>query len=1353
MFTRIWVQFLILVIAASPVWAAQLPSLDIGSASVDILAGTVTIPVTLTNISGVSVASVGSTVSFDTNILASPVITVGPAATAASKTASGSLDPNDPKQYTILVAAMNNTSISNGIVAYITFKILATGTVTLINSGVNGSDVNGDETPMTGSSGSITISKATPVITWANPADITYGTALSSTQLNATSGGVAGTFTYTPISGTTLTAGAGQTLSVSFAPTDSVNYTSPITKTVSITVTAASQTISFGTAPSLTYGGVTGSVSATGGASGNTVTFSSLSTDVCTISGSAVTPLKAGTCTIAANQAGNSNFSAANQATQTITISKATPVITWANPADITYGTALSSTQLNASSGGVDGTFTYTSISGTTLTAGAGQTLSVSFAPTDSVNYTSPITKSVSITVTAASQAIGFGTAPSLTYGGVTGNVSATGGASGNTVTFSSLSTDVCTISGSAVTPLKTGICTIAANQVGNSNYSAASQATQAITISKGTPVITWANPADITYGTALSSTQLNATSGGVAGTFTYTPISGTTLTAGAGQTLSVSFAPSDTVNYFTTPITKTVSITVTAASQTISFGTAPSLTYRGVTGSVSATGGASGNTVTFSSLSTDVCTISGSEVTPLKAGICTIAANKAGNSNYSAANQATQTITISKATPVITWANPADITYGTALSSTQLNATSGGVDGTYSYSPVSSTTLTAGAGQTLSVSFTPSDTVNYTTPTTKSVSITVNPASQAISFGTAPSLTYGGGAGSVSATGGASGNTVTFSSLSTDVCTISGSEVTPLKAGTCTIAANQAGNSNYSAANQATQTITISKATPVITWANPAEITYGTALSSTQLNATSGGVAGTFTYTPISGTILTAGAGQTLSVSFAPSDTVNYFTTPITKTVSITVTAASQTISFGTAPKLTYGGGTGSASATGGASGNTVTFSSLSTDVCTISGSEVTPLKAGICTITANQVGNSNYSAANQATQTITISKATPVITWANPADITYGTALSSTQLNASSNSVAGTFTYTPPIGTVLSAGSNQQLSVTFTTSDSANYNTPGATTTTINVSAKALTITANNSSRSYGVANPTTPGFTAPALVGSDTIGSVSYTYAATATATAAVGSSHSITPNSAQFTSGTASNYNITYTAGALTIAGGASQSITFSPLTTATYGDPAITLSATSTSGLPVTFTLVSGPATLSGSTLTITGPGTITVWATQGGDSTYAAASYVQKTITVVNASYTVTGSTSGNGNIQCVTPVISGNTTSCTLTPDTGYRISAVSGCETGSLIGTTYTTGTITASCTVTASFAVQKAGDCDANGTVTIAEVQSAINMFLGLKTVEACVDIDNGNSVSIAEVQKVINSFLGL
>jgi hypothetical protein len=56
-------------------------------------------------------------------------------------------------------------------------------------------------------------------------------------------------------------------------------------------------------------------------------------------------------------------------------------------------------------------------------------------------------------------------------------------------------------------------------------------------------------------------------------------------------------------------------------------------------------------------------------------------------------------------------------------------------------------------------------------------------------------------------------------------------------------------------------------------------------------------------------------------------------------------------------------------------------------------------------------------------------------------------------------------------------------------------------------------------------------------------------------------------------------------------------------------------------------------------------------------------------------------------------------------------------------------------------------------KPGDCDGNGTVTITEVQGAINMFLGLKSAEICVDIDKQNGVSISEVQKVINSFLGL
>jgi uncharacterized protein (TIGR02145 family) len=83
-------------------------------------------------------------------------------------------------------------------------------------------------------------SKTDPVITWANPADITYGTLLSATQLNATAD-VPGTFVYTPAIGTKLNAGANQDLRVDFTPTDAVNYNSA-SKTVKITVAAATVT-------------------------------------------------------------------------------------------------------------------------------------------------------------------------------------------------------------------------------------------------------------------------------------------------------------------------------------------------------------------------------------------------------------------------------------------------------------------------------------------------------------------------------------------------------------------------------------------------------------------------------------------------------------------------------------------------------------------------------------------------------------------------------------------------------------------------------------------------------------------------------------------------------------------------------------------------------------------------------------------------------------------------------------------------------------------------------------------------------------------------------------------------------
>jgi hypothetical protein len=89
----------------------------------------------------------------------------------------------------------------------------------------------------------------------------------------------------------------------------------------------------------------------------------------------------------------------------------------------------------------------------------------------------------------------------------------------------------------------------------------------------------------------------------------------------------------------------------------------------------------------------------------------------------------------------------------------------------------------------------------------------------------------------------------------------------------------------------------------------------------------------------------------------------------------------------------------------------------------------------------------------------------------------------------------------------------------------------------------------------------------------------------------------------------------------------------QTITFSaPPSPVTYGRPPITLSASSSSHLPVTFSLVSGPGQLSGpgnATLTITGAGTIVVRATQPGDAIFGPAPNVQRSILVNNPPSTV----------------------------------------------------------------------------------------------------------------------------
>ena len=98
---------------------------------------------------------------------------------------------------------------------------------------------------------------------------------------------------------------------------------------------------------------------------------------------------------------------------------------------------------------------------------------------------------------------------------------------------------------------------------------------------------------------------------------------------------------------------------------------------------------------------------------------------------------------------------------------------------------------------------------------------------------------------------------------------------------------------------------IALQSSSPIISWATPAPITYGTPLSSAQLNATAS-VPGTFVYTPGAGTILGVGS-QTLSVTFTPTDTTDY--TTATATVQLTVNQATPAALTTPTPGSTFAG------------------------------------------------------------------------------------------------------------------------------------------------------------------------------------------------------------------------------------------------------------------------------------------------------------------------------------------------------------------------------------------------------------------------------------------------------------
>jgi hypothetical protein len=499
----------------------------------------------------------------------------------------------------------------------------------------------------------------------------------------------------------------------------------------------------------------------------------------------------------------------------------------------------------------------------------------------------------------------------------------------------------------------------------------------------------------------------------------------------------------------------------ITKAAQTINFAAPADKTFGDAPFNVSATGGGSGNPVTFAAVGN--CTsgaANGSTITITSAGSCTVTASQAGNSNFNAASDVARSFTINKAGQTITFGTLSDKTFGDADFSVSATVPSNlvvsfGATGNCSVS--GNTVHLTGAGScTVTTSQAGND--NYNAATDVPRSFNINKQNQTINFGTLSDKTFGDASFTVSATGGASGNAVTFGSQTPTVCSVSGSTLTILAAGTCTVRASQAGDANYDAAPDidrsfdvakagTTTTITVSDATFDGNPHGASAAATGPGGLSQSLSVTYVGRNGT-TYGPLTTSPTNAG-DYTASASFAGDADHN----SSSGSADFRITKAGQAITFATLVDKTFGDAPFNVSATGGGSGNPVTFTA--TGNCTsggTNGATITITGAGSCTVTASQAGDSNFAAASDVPRTFQIAKAattTGLASSVNPSDLGQ-----SVTFTATVTSTAGT-----PIGTVTFKDGA-------TTLGTGGLNASGAAT----LSTSALTASAHNVTAEYG-------------------------------------------------------------------------------------------------------------------------------------------------------------------------------------------------------------------------------------------------------------------------------------------
>ncbi len=313
-----------------------------------------------------------------------------------------------------------------------------------------------------------------------------------------------------------------------------------------------------------------------------------------------------------------------------------------------------------------------------------------------------------------------------------------------------------------SATPVAAGSYTVLASFAGSADYASTSQLAN-FAIAQVTPTVTVADSGGTYNGEAFAAASsvkgLSGTAGSTlenvalvvdyySGTYSnatqltgLTPLSATPSEAGS-YTVAANFPGS--TDYSTA--SQLANFTINQATPTVTVADAGG-TYTGqpfaATTSVAGISGQSASSLenaspslsyysgTYASAS-QLTGLTPLSATPVAAGSYTVLATFPGTTDYTTANNLVD-FAIAKAQPLVTWNSPASIVYGTPLGALQLDA-SANVAGNPSYSPAPGSFVAAGTDQTLSVMFTPSDSVDYST-VTATTTITVNKATPTLNL------------------------------------------------------------------------------------------------------------------------------------------------------------------------------------------------------------------------------------------------------------------------------------------------------------------------------------------------------------------------------------------------------------------------------------------------------------------------------------------------------------------------------------------------------------------------------------------------------------------------------------------